>query len=235
MSEFSQSFVQAFALIGAGDTQLWAIVMLSLRVTLTAVTIATLIAVPIGAALALFRFWGRGAIVLTLTTAMGFPPVVVGLVLYLMFSQSGPLAPLELLYTPTAMIIAQIILVFPIIAILTRTAVIEANLEFDELLTSMRASRWQRITTLISECQASITTAVLAGFGRAMAEVGAVMIVGGNINYVTRVMTTSIALETSRGELEMALALGIILLAMTLIISVSIIGLRNRMSDVSYA
>lgn len=233
MSEISQSFRQAFELALSGDPALTEVIVLSLQVTLSAVALATVVGVPLGAVLAQFKFFGRGALTVVLTAAMGLPPVVVGLVLYLLFSQSGPIAPLELLYTPTAMVIAQFILVLPIIATITRTVVIDAHAEFSDMLLAMRANRLQQTLTLLTECRPALTTAVLAGLGRATAEVGAVMIVGGNINHLTRVMTTSIALETSKGELAMALALGLVLLTITLCLSLAIIALRGPQFEVS--
>lgn len=227
MTEFSDSFVQAFALISTADQDLVDIVLLSLRVTLSAVVVSCLIGFPVGAWLAISKFRGRAAVNLLVNTAMGLPPVVVGLVLYLLLSRSGPLGVLELLYTPTAMIIAQTVLVTPIIIALTRSAIEALQVEHGETLKAMRASRIDTIGTLLVEARPALITALLAGVGRAMAEVGAVMIVGGNINHLTRVMTTSIALETSRGELALALALGIILLLLALLIN-AIAGLFGK-------
>ena len=166
---------------------------------------------------------------------MGLPPVVVGLLLYLMFSQAGPLAVLDLLYTPAAMIIAQVVLITPIIVSLSRTAIAELAGEHGETLRAMQASRWQQISTLLVEARPVLLTAALAGLGRAFAEVGAVMIVGGNINHVTRVMTTSIALETSRGELALALALGMILLLIALVANAMVYALKPSNTDLSHA
>ncbi len=219
MNEFADAFAQAFGLIVFADAALLQIIGLSLKVTLCAVAIACCIGLPFGAWLAVANFRGRGVLVLLTNTAMGLPPVVVGLTLYLLFSRAGPLGVLELLYTPTAMIIAQVVLVTPIIAALTRTAIAGLLSEHGETLRAMRATRAQTIFTLLTEARPALVTAALAGIGRAIAEVGAVMIVGGNINHVTRVMTTSIALETSRGELALALALGIVLLLIALILN----------------
>lgn len=227
MTDFSDAFLQAFALIAQGDQDLFQIVMLSLRVTLSAVILSCLIGLPFGAWLAIARFRGRSILVLLSNTAMGLPPVVVGLVLYLLFSRAGPLGVLDLLYTPTAMIIAQAVLVTPIIASLTRTAIETLMVEHGETLHAMRANRFQTITTLLVEARPALITAALAGTGRALAEVGAVMIVGGNINHLTRVMTTTIALETSRGELALALALGLILLLIALALNATIGLLQN--------
>ena len=175
-----------------------------------------MIGLPIGAALAVFQFPGRTAIAVILNAMMGLPPVVVGLIVYLTLSRSGPLGTLGLLYTPTAMIIAQTCLVTPIIAALTRQTTEDLWQEYAEQLRSIGIGPWRAVTTLLWDNRFSLITTILAGFGRASAEVGAVMIVGGNIDHVTRVMTTSIALETSKGDLALALGLGIILLALAL-------------------
>lgn len=235
MQDFGGAFAQAFQLMLTADPALMQIVGLSLQVSLTAVALACLIGMPLGAALAVLRFPGRRVLSLFVSAAMGLPPVVVGLALYMAFSQAGPLAVLDLLYTPTAMIIAQTVLVTPIVAALTRSAVAGLMDEFDETLRALRASRGQRIATLLWEARPALLTAALAGLGRAFAEVGAVMIVGGNINHVTRVMTTSIALETSKGALELALALGIILLILSLAINAAAMGLRPRSMGLAYA
>jgi tungstate transport system permease protein len=198
-----------------------------LQVSLAAVALAAVIGLPIGAAAALYRFPGRGLLVALLNAFMGLPPVVVGLSVYLLLSRSGPLGPLGLLFTPAAMIIAQCILVTPIVAALTRQTVADLNEEYDEQLRAMGAGRLRKMRTLLWDGRFSLITAVLAGFGRASAEVGAVLIVGGNINHVTRVMTTTIALETSRGNLELALALGLILIALSLAINATATGVRD--------
>ncbi|SEW13000.1 tungstate transport system permease protein [Cognatiyoonia koreensis] len=229
MQDFAAAFSHAFALILSGDADLLQIIGLSLQVTISAVFVSCVLGLPLGAFLAVARFPGRQLIVILTNAAMGFPPVVVGLMLYLLFSQAGPLAVLDLLYTPTAMIVAQTVLVTPIITALTRSAITDLMQEHGETLLAMRASKWQQITTLLVEARPALMTAALAGLGRAFAEVGAVMIVGGNISHVTRVMTTAIALETSRGELALALALGIILLGLSLLINAAAIGLRPRM------
>lgn len=219
----------AFALILSGDRDLIEIVVLSLRVSLSAVVLAALIGVPLGAALAVLRFPGRGALVVLVNALMGLPPVVVGLGVYLALSASGPFGVFGLLYTPTAMIIAQMILVTPIIAALTRSALAGMLLEYDETLRVLGASRLDTIGTLLWDARFVLVTAFLAGLGRALAEVGAVMLVGGNIDHVTRVMTTAIALETSRGALPLALGLGIVLLALTLVLNALVLGLRARL------
>ena len=219
MGDFGQAFVEAAALIAEFDSDFLGIVALSLRVSLTAVLIACAIGFPLGAALALSRFPGRGAAVAALNTLMGLPPVVVGLIVFLLLSRSGPFGVLGLLFTPTAMIIAQTILIAPIVAALTRQTVEDLWAEYGEHLRSQGASGADTIGTLLWDGRFSLMTTALAGFGRAIAEVGAVMIVGGNIDSVTRVMTTAIALETSKGNLSMALGLGIVLLALALAVN----------------
>jgi tungstate transport system permease protein len=200
-----------FNLISSGDATLWSIVFLSLRISLSATLIAAFFAIPIGTSLAMGRFTGRKVMIMFSSSLMALPPVVVGLAIYLLLSRSGPLGEYGLLFTPTAMIIAQSVLIFPIILALTTESVSPLEKHYRRLLNSVDASRWFRLKILIMDARFSIFTAVLAGFGRAIAEVGAVIIVGGNIAGSTRVMTTTIALETSKGNLELALALGIIL------------------------
>ncbi|NNE86130.1 MAG: ABC transporter permease [Alphaproteobacteria bacterium] len=219
MGEFGQALMNAATLIVSFDGDFLGIVGLSLRVSLSAVLIACIIGFPLGALLALSRFPGRGAAVAVLNALMGLPPVVVGLIVFLLLSRAGPFGVLGLLFTPTAMIIAQTILVTPIIAALTRQTVTDLWAEYGEQLRSLGATRADTIATLLWDGRFSLTTIVLAGFGRAIAEVGAVMIVGGNIDNVTRVMTTAIALETSKGDLEMALGLGIVLLVLALAVN----------------
>jgi tungstate transport system permease protein len=235
MQDFWAAFGEAFALIATLDADLVEIIALSLRVTLSAVAIACLIGLPLGAVLAVGRFPGRVAATVLVNAAMGLPPVVVGLTVYLMLSAAGPFGVLQLLYTPTAMIIAQVILVTPIIAALTRQVVEDLHREYDELLRSMGASRSGTVATLLWDARYSLLTAALAGLGRALAEVGAVMIVGGNINHVTRTMTTAIALETSKGELALALGLGMILIALSVIVSAALMGLRTSAARMAYA
>lgn len=222
MQDFSSALVQSFGLIVSGDPDLWAIVLLSLQVSLTAVAISALIGMPLGAALAVSRFPGRQALIVALNALMGLPPVVVGLMVYLTLSTSGPLGVLQLLYTPTAMIIAQTVLVTPIIAALTRQTVTDLDAEYAEQLRSLGVRRKAAIPTLLWDGRTALLTAVLAGFGRAIAEVGAVIIVGGNINHVTRTMTTTIALETSRGNLALALALGTLLIVIALAVNAAL-------------
>lgn len=210
------AFTAAFNLLLSGDPVLGEIVLLSLAVTLTALLISGIVGLPVGAALALARFPGRSFLVVAFNALMGLPPVVAGLVVYLMLSRSGPLGWLGILFTPWAMIVAQTLLITPIIVSLTRQVVEDLWGEYEEQLRSLGSSRLQAIPTLLWDGRFSLITAVLAGFGRASAEVGAILIVGGNIAGYTRTMTTAIALETSRGDLALALGLGIILLAITL-------------------
>jgi tungstate transport system permease protein len=198
------------------DPRLWQIVALSLAVSVSAVAVATLIGMPLGAAIAVTRFPGRQAVIVVLNALMGLPPVVVGLFIYLLLSRAGPLGSLGLLFTPQAMVIAQTVLVLPIIAALARQSVEDAWREYEEQLRSLGVEGVAAALTVLWDIRFSLLTAVLAGLGRASAEVGAVMIVGGNIDGVTRVMTTTIALETSKGDLPLALGLGLVLIAIVL-------------------
>lgn len=227
MDYLVEAFRAAFDLIVALDADLVEIVGLSLRVSLSAVLIAAAIGLPLGAAVALFDFPGRSAVTVTLNALMGLPPVVVGLIVYLFLSRAGPLGVLGLLFTPTAMIVAQVILVLPIVAALARQAIEDLWAEYREQLVSLGAGPLRAIPTLLWDARATLVTALLAGFGRASAEVGAVMIVGGNIDHVTRVMTTTIALETSKGDLALALGLGIVLLLLTFAINGAAEGVRR--------
>ena len=227
MTDFWPALTSAFELITQDDGYLREIIALSLRVSLTAVVIATLIGLPIGAMTALFRFPGRKVLVVFLNVLMGLPPVVVGLVVYLLLSRSGPLGALGLLFTPTAMVIAQFILVLPIIAALSHQVMEEMWLEYREQLQSLGISPLGRLSVLLWDGRFALLTAVLAGFGRATAEVGAVMIVGGNIDHITRVMTTTIALEASKGDLSKALGLGIVLLVVSLVVNILVYVLRE--------
>jgi tungstate transport system permease protein len=219
MDNIANAFGRAVTLLVTFDPDLAEIVALSLRVSLIAVLLAAVIGLPLGAAVALLRFPGRRALAVVLNALMGLPPVVVGLVVYLLLSRSGPLGVLGLLFTPTAMIIAQCLLITPIIAALSRQVAEDLWQEYREQLRSLGAGPARAIPTLLWDGRAALVTVVLAGFGRASAEVGAVMIVGGNIDHVTRVMTTAIALETSKGDLPLALGLGIVLLGLTLVIN----------------
>jgi tungstate transport system permease protein len=227
MSDIAQAFAAAFGLIASRDPGLLEIVLLSLRVSATAVAIASLVGLPLGAAVALFRFPGRRTVAVLLSALMGLPPVVVGLVVYLLLSRSGPFGVLGLLFTPLAMIVAQTVLIAPIVAALARQVVEDLWVEYSEQLRSLGATPGGAIWTLLWDGRFSLVTAVLAGFGRASAEVGAVMIVGGNIDHVTRVMTTTIALETSKGDLPLALGLGLILITLSLIINGAAFVLRD--------
>ena len=228
MQDFAGAFRAAFDLILSGDAELWAIVLLSLEVSLVAVAVACVVGLPLGAALAVLRFPGRGALVVLANALMGLPPVVVGLVVYMALSNAGPLGALRLLYTPTAMIIAQTVLIAPIVIALSRQIVADLHREYDEQLRAMGLGRWSTVATLLYDARFSLPTVALAGLGRAIAEVGAVMIVGGNIAHVTRVMTTAIALETSKGELALALGLGVILILLAVLINAAAALLRMR-------
>jgi tungstate transport system permease protein len=199
--------------------ELWQIVALSLTVSLSAVALASALGLPLGAAIAVGRFPGRHAAIVFLNALMGLPPVVVGLLVYLLLSRAGPLGELGLLFTPGAMVIAQTFLILPIVAALTRQAVEDAWREYDEQLRSLGVGRFHSALTVLWDIRFSLLTAVLAGLGRALAEVGAVMIVGGNIDGVTRVMTTAIALETSKGDLPLAVGLGVVLIAVVLLLN----------------
>ncbi|WP_395714675.1 ABC transporter permease [Reyranella sp.] len=209
----------ALQLVLSGDPALFAIVVLALVVSLSAVLLAALIGVPLGALIALTSFRGRDGVVVLLNTLMGLPPVVVGLVVYLALSRSGPLGAWGLLFTPQAMVIAQTILVAPIIAALSRQTIEDLWLEYRDELTAMNVGWMRRVGTLVWDARFSLITALLAGFGRAAAEVGAVIIVGGNIEGYTRTMTTAIALETSKGNLPLAIGLGIVLMAIVLMVN----------------
>ena len=227
MHEFNEPFVTAWQLVAVADTRLAGIVLLSLRVSLTATLIACVIGMPIGALLAVGRFPGRRTLIVLFNGLMGLPPVVVGLLVYLLLSRAGPLGQFGLLFSPTAMVIAQAVLVTPIVAALTRQVIADEWSEYREQLRSLGASRGRAAATLLWDGRFSLSTAALAGFGRAIAEVGAVMIVGGNIDGVTRVMTTTIALETSKGDLPLALALGGILIVVVLSINAVAYALRG--------
>ena len=211
-----ESLSAALSLALAGDVRLLTIIGLSLKVSLAAVALATLVGCLIGAAVAVGRFSGRRMVIVFLNAAMGLPPVVVGLMVYLLLSRAGPMGNLGLLFTPGAMVLAQFVLIMPIVAALSRQVIEDAWAQYEEQLRSLGVSTPRAALTLIWDTRFSLGTVVLAGLGRAMAEVGAVMIVGGNIDGVTRVMTTAIALETSKGDLPLALALGLILLAIVL-------------------
>ena len=227
MNTFSDSLAVAGSLVTHFDPKLLAIVELSLRVSLTATLLAACLGLPLGAAIAVGRFPGRQTLTVLLNAMMGLPPVVVGLVVYLLLSRAGPLGALGILFTPTAMIIAQTILITPIIAALSRQIVADAWGEYREQLISLGARTMRAVLTLLWDTRFSLATVLLAGFGRAIAEVGAVMIVGGNIDGVTRVMTTTIALETSKGDLPLALALGLVLIAIVLLLNAAAQWIRE--------
>jgi tungstate transport system permease protein len=215
----TDALLAALGLIASLESDLVEIVALSLAVSLSAVLIATFLGLPLGAAIAVGRFPGRRAVIVILNALMGLPPVVVGLIVYLLLSRAGPLGELGMLFTPSAMVMAQTILILPIIAALCRQAVEDTWREYEEQLRSLGARRVRAGLTVLWDIRFSLLTAVLAGLGRASAEVGAVMIVGGNIDGVTRVMTTTIALETSKGDLPLALGLGIVLIGIVLVLN----------------
>jgi tungstate transport system permease protein len=235
MADLLEAFHTALRLIATLDPKLLGIVLLSLMVSLTAVAVASLIGFLLGGALAVYRFPGRGALTATINALMGLPPVVAGLFVYLLLSNAGPFGVLQLLYTPAAMIIAQVIIVTPIVGALTRQACEDLLEEYDEQLRSLGASSTDIIRTLLWDGRYRLITAVLAGFGRAIAEVGAVMIVGGNIDHVTRTMTTAIALETSKGNVALALALGIVLLVIAFAVNAALMGVRRLAIRLAYA
>ena len=225
MTDFGTAISTAFALVANLDRDLSEVVLLSLKVSISAVVIASIIGLPIGAALALFRFPGRTIFVVVLNAFMGLPPVVIGLIVYLILSRAGPLGVFGLLFTPTAMIIAQILLVLPIVASLSHRTTSDLWDEYREQLASFGVGPARAVATVLWDGRFGLLTAVLAGFGRASAEVGAVMIVGGNIDHVTRVMTTAIAMETSKGNLALALGLGIVLIVISLAVNSIALGL----------
>jgi tungstate transport system permease protein len=213
------TFAEAFALLTQLEARLLDIVLLSLRVSGSAVAIGAVIGLPVGAWVAVARFPGRGAVTVVLNAMMGLPSVIVGVIVYLALSRSGPAGSLGLLFTPTAMVIAQTVLTAPLMAALARQIVEDAWRDYETEFRALRLTRLQRVTTLLYDCRYSLVVAVLAGLGRAMSEVGAVMIVGGNIDGFTRVMTTAIALETSKGDLPLAIALGLVLLLLVLMLN----------------
>ena len=227
MSDLAAAFAEAWRLVAGFDPDLLEIVALSLQVSLTAVFIAAVVGLPLGAVIAVERFRGRQAVIVFLNALMGLPPVVVGLLVYLLLSRAGPLGPLGILFTPSAMVIAQAVLITPIIAALSRQTLEDAWREYEEQLRSLGAARHTAALTLLWDTRYSLVTIVLAGFGRAAAEVGAVMIVGGTIEGVTRVMTTAIALETSKGDLPLALALGLILIALVVALNALASSVRH--------
>ncbi len=234
MQDFGEAFGLAFGLVLGADRDLLEIISLSLKVSVGAMLVACAIGLPLGALVAVSRFPGRAAVAVMLNALMGLPPVVVGLLVYLLLSNAGPLGGLGLLYTATAMIIAQTILITPIIAALTRQVIEDLHDEYAEQFRSLCVTRRQAVVALIRDARYSLLTVALAGFGRAVAEVGAVIIVGGNINHLTRVMTTAIALETSKGDLALALALGMVLLAVALCVNAAVMGVRATAARQAY-
>jgi len=235
VQDFSDAVSLAVMLVVSLDADLLEIIGLSLRVSLTALLIACVIGLPLGALVATSRFRGRSALLLLMNALMGLPPVVVGLIVYLHLSNVGPLGWLQLLYTPTAMIIAQTLLIAPIVAALSRQILEDLHEEYAEQFRSLAVPRMTAVQALLWDARYSLLTVALAGFGRAIAEVGAVIIVGGNIDHLTRVMTTAIALETSKGDLPLALALGIILLIIALIVNALVMAVRMTAARYAYA
>ncbi len=227
MNDIWAGMQAAFCLIFTLDADLVEITLLSLRVSLSALVVASAIALPFGTWLAIRRFRFRRTAIATLNALMGLPPVVVGLIVYLLLSRSGPFGVLGLLFTPTAMIIAQVIIITPLIASITHQAMRELWAEYHDLLISLNTSKRQRVMTLIWDGRRTLMTAALAGFGRAIGEVGAIMIVGGNIDHATRVLTTAIALETGKGDFALALGLGFVLIALALVVNLTIHALSR--------
>ena len=223
-----ESFKHAFDLVLTLDKDFFEILLLSMKVSCFSLLLSCFVGLPVGTYLAIKNFWGRDTILIIFNAMMGLPPVVVGLIVYLLISRSGPFGWLGILYTPSAMIIAQMILIVPIIVSLTAQIIEEINEEYKDLFTSLVVSYHKALIACLYDARYSILTVILAGFGRAISEVGAVIMVGGNIDHLTRVMTTTIALETSKGNLSLALALGIILLLIALIINLILISLKTR-------
>ena len=234
MNILLEAFLKSFELVTTLDDDLFEILLLSLKVSGISLFLSCLIGLPLGTFLAIKNFWGRETILVLFNTMMGLPPVVVGLVVYLLVSRSGPFGWLGILYTPTAMIIAQMILITPIIISLTSQIIEEISQEYKSLFFSLVVPSHMAIIAYLYDARYSILTVVLAGFGRAVSEVGAVIIVGGNIDHLTRVMTTTIALETSKGNLSLALALGIILLSIALITNFVLIRLKMKAKKSMY-
>jgi tungstate transport system permease protein len=222
MNDIAQGLLAALHLIVTFDQELWEISLRSLQVSLTALIIASAIAMPFGTFLAVQRFKYRRLVISIINALMGLPPVVVGLIIYILLSRSGPFGVFGLLYTPWAMIIAQVVIITPIIASISHQAMRELWAEYHDLLISLNTSKWQRIKTLIWDGRRNLLTAGLAGFGRAIGEVGAIMIVGGNIDHATRVLTTAIALETGKGDFALALGLGFVLIGLALFVNMAI-------------
>lgn len=222
MNDILLGFVEAGKLIVTLDPDLLEIVVLSLRVTLSAVVIASLIGLPLGALLSVNRFAFRRATIATMNALMGLPPVVVGLFVYMLLSRSGPFGVLGLLFTPWAMIIAQVIIITPLIASISHQTLRDLWAEYHDLLISLNTTRWQRMSALLWDGRRALLTAILAGFGRAIGEVGAIMIVGGNIDHSTRVLTTAITLETGKGNFAFAMGLGLVLISLAVAVNILI-------------
>ncbi len=235
MQDLGEAFSLAFALVVSLDADLLEIILLSLRVSGSAIVLSCLLGFPIGAVVAASRFPGRSLVQILINSMMGLPPVVVGLMVYLALSNSGPLGYLQLLYSPVAMIIAQTLLITPIIAALSSQHIADLHNEYEEQFKSMGVPVWTGVKTMLWDARFSLVTVALAGFGRAIAEVGAVMMVGGNIDHLTRVMTTAIALETSKGDLALALALGIVLMGIAISVNTSVIFTRLLASSMAYS
>ena len=227
MNTITEGILSALRLIVTLDPDLIEISLRSLQVTLTALFFASIIAIPLGTVLAVQRFRYRRTVIALLNALMGLPPVVVGLIIYVLLSRAGPLGVLGLLFTPTAMIIAQVVIITPLIASVTHQAMRDLWADYHDLLISLNASKWQRILTLIRDGRRTLLTAILAGFGRAIGEVGAIMIVGGNIDHATRVLTTAIALETGKGDFGLALGLGFVLIAIAIAVNLAIHALSG--------
>lgn len=230
----TDALVEAVSLIVSGNSDLYEILFLSIQVSLTALLCSVALGLPLGTTLAITQFRGKKACVTVLNSLMGLPPVVVGLLVYLMLSRSGPLGVLGLLYTPTAMVIAQVVLITPIIGALTYQVMDDLHREYRDVFQSLQIPLARAIPAYLWDARYSLITAVLAGFGRAISEVGAVIIVGGNIDHLTRVMTTAIALETSKGELAIALGLGIILLALALFVNAMVTWVKGSAQRNAY-
>jgi tungstate transport system permease protein len=228
MDSIIEGFIKAFSLIYGLDRELLNIILLSIKVSGIALFIATAAGVPAGAVVGLKKFPGRGFTISILNTFMGLPPVVVGLFVYLILSRSGPLGFMGLLYTPSAMVIAQTILAFPIVASLSHSAIISVDPVIKRASMTLGADPYQVAATIVREARYGIMSAIIAGFGRVMAEVGAILIVGGNIAGYTRVMTTTIALETDKGNFELALALGIVLLIISLLVNFLLYAVQKK-------
>lgn len=230
----ADALTEAIYLVVSGNSDLYEILLLSIQVSLSALAIASVAGLLIGTLLATQRFFGKQACITVVHALMGLPPVVVGLLVYLVLSRSGPLGVLGLLYTPTAMVIAQVILITPIISALSYQVIDELHREYRDLFQSLRIQRQRAIRAYLWDARYALVTAILAGFGRAISEVGAVIIVGGNIDHLTRVMTTAIALETSKGELAIALALGIVLLVLALAVNALVTAVKQYAMQRSY-